>query len=76
MRMEVANMQKRLNISIDEEVIEKMDSFAKKKGLSRSALLTVSVNEYLNAQEKLPEYLAQLDELKKLIDDAKLNATK
>lgn len=69
-------MQKRLNISIDEEVIEKMDSFAKKKGLSRSALLTVSVNEYLNAQEKLPEYLAQLDELKKLIDDAKLNATK
>lgn len=60
---------KRVNISLEENVLSRMDEFSKRSGLNRSALITVAVNEYLYAQEKIPALQTELDKLKQALDD-------
>lgn len=61
---------KRINVSLDENVVERVDNFCKKKGVNRSALITIALDSYISAQEKLPELQSQLDELKKALDES------
>lgn len=65
---------KRVNISLDDTVLSRADVFSKKSGLTRSSLITVALNTYIDAQEQLPEVQIQLDELKKAL--AELQAIK
>ncbi len=55
---------KRFNISMEDEYLARVDAFCKSKGLSRSALLTMSSMSYIQAQEAIPDLQKQIDELK------------
>lgn len=60
---------KRVNVSLDDTILVRADSFGKKAGLNRSALITVALNTYIDAQEQLPDVQVQLDELKKALEE-------
>ena len=59
---------KRINVSLEENVLARTDAFSKKSGLNRSSLITVALMTYIEAQEQMPTVQAQLDELKKALD--------
>lgn len=60
---------KRVNVSLDDTVLRRADMFSKKSGLSRSSLITVALNTYIDTQEQLPDVQVQLDELKKALSE-------
>ena len=45
-------MIKRINITIDEELLNRIDSYSKKSYLSRSGLISLVLSTYLNKVEK------------------------
>ena len=51
---------KRINISIDEELLNKIDSYAKKRYLSRSGLISLALSIFL----KIPIFSSDVDEFK------------
>lgn len=55
-------MQKRLNITLDEDLITRTDKFARNSGITRSALIAVALNEYMDAKNKEPEVSAAVAE--------------
>lgn len=55
---------KRINVSLDDKVLNRIDTFSEKAGLNRSALITVATTQYIEAQEQLPDLQSQLEELK------------
>lgn len=59
---------KRINVCLDDSVLARTDTFSKKSGLSRSALITVALSAYIDAQEAMPTVQAQLDDLKKALE--------
>lgn len=63
---------KKVQISIPEETFDRMNIFAKKVGVNRSALICLSVNSYIDAQEQLPKLQLQLDDLKILLANLSL----
>lgn len=60
---------KRINVSLDDKVLNRIDTFSKKVGLNRSALITVATTQYIEAQEQLPDVQEQLEELKKALNE-------
>lgn len=46
-------MKKRVSLTLDDELIEKMDEYAKKNYMSRSGLVSVAVNQYLTTLQVL-----------------------
>lgn len=42
---------KKINFSIDEELLERADKYSSSNYLSRSALISLSLNQYLGQQE-------------------------
>lgn len=44
----------RLNVTIKSDIVERMDSYAKDNGMTRSALISIAVSQYLNAVEAMP----------------------
>ena len=58
---------KRVQISLDDDVLTRMDAFTSKSGLNRSSLITLATMTYIDAQEAMPDIQAQLDELKEAI---------
>lgn len=44
----------RFMLSMDEDFVKRLDSFAAERGLSRSALIRQACQDYLDAIEKLP----------------------
>lgn len=64
-------MQKKYNITVDEEIGDRVDLYAKMNGLSRSAVYSIAANQYVAAMEQLPSLQAQLDELKNMLDELK-----
>ena len=59
----------RINISVEDNLLSRLDSYAKKCGYTRSGLIATAVNEYIFAKEKEPEISKALEELKNKIDD-------
>lgn len=66
----------RLSISIDENLLPKIDNVARDMGLNRSAFLSVAVNQYITQNEAMkmmtdmPALLEKLDELEKKINES------
>lgn len=59
---------KRINMQIDDDMLERIDTFAKKYGLSRSSAIIMLSMEALDAKEginSLTELQRMLEELKK-----------
>ena len=44
----------RIQISMDDAVLQRVDEFAKKSALSRSAFLSMAAVDYIDAKEKAP----------------------
>lgn len=44
----------RIQISIDDEVLQKVDAYVKSCGLSRSAFLALAATDYIKAKETAP----------------------
>lgn len=70
-RTERGKKMKRVNISVEENFLSRLDDFSKRSGLNRSSLITVAVNQYIDAQEKIPTLQNELDKLKLAFDDLK-----
>ena len=60
-------MVKRINVSLDEEVLQMIDDFTDKTHISRSALIGLSCRQYIDAQNKIPNIVEQFEELKKYL---------
>ena len=60
-------MSKKFNVSFDDEVFERLEQFSKKVHVPRSALLSMSIQQYMDAREKIPTLMSQLDELATLM---------
>lgn len=60
---------KRFNMCMEDSVLTRVDAFCKSRGLSRSALLTMSALTYIEAQEAMPGLQKQIDELKKAMEE-------
>lgn len=59
---------KRFNMSMEDASLARVDSFCKSRGLTRSALLTMSAMAYIDAQESMPDLQKQIDELKHALE--------
>lgn len=59
--------KKRINITLEESVIEKIDNYAKNMDISRSAAIAILSNQamdYSNAINALPQMLSVLEKVK------------
>lgn len=48
------SVAKKLNVTIREDLVERMDEYADENGMTRSGLIAVAVTQYLNAVEAMP----------------------
>lgn len=59
---------KRVNLAIDDIVLQRVDKFCDTHSISRSKLMSLAVSDYITAQEQLPnltkDLQAQLDSLR------------
>lgn len=53
----------KFNVSMDDELFNKFDEFSKNVHVNRSAIISMAVQQYMDAQQKIPTLLSQLDEL-------------
>lgn len=60
-------MQKRVNVTIDEKTLARIDLFADMNGMTRSSVLSIAANQYIGAMEQMPTLQNQLAELQTLI---------
>ena len=60
-------MSKKFNVSFDEELFDRLEDFSNKKHVNRSAILAMAVQQYMDAQDKIPTLMTQLDELATLM---------
>lgn len=58
----------KVQITIKEELLKKVDEQAKRAGLSRSAFLSLTASDYISAKEKAPKLSEAFLEMAKLID--------
>lgn len=58
----------RVQISIDNDVLQKVDSFADSAGLSRSAFLSMAALDYISAKEKAPLITSAFSSMAALLD--------
>lgn len=59
-------MQKRINITVNDDLLQKIDGFAQKNGLSRSAFLGLAAIQYINSLEAAPAVTEMLRTLASL----------
>ena len=45
---------KKLNVTIREDLLERVDDYADENGMTRSGLIAMAVTQYLNAVEAMP----------------------
>ena len=58
----------RVQISMDDDVLKKIDSFAKQAALSRSAFLSMAAVDYIAAKEKAPLITSAFSSMAALLD--------
>ena len=56
---------KRINITIDEDLLNKIDSYGKKRYLTRSGLISLALSSFLDSVEKLSIFSTNVDEFKR-----------
>lgn len=60
-------MSTKFNVSFDEDVFNRFEEFSTKKGVNRSALLSIAIQQYMDAQEKIEPIKGQFDELSEMM---------
>lgn len=60
----------RINITIDEQLLTRVDAFAESHGFTRSGLLATAADTYMEAADKAPIARDSLSELFSIISDA------
>lgn len=58
----------KVQITIKEELLKKVDEQAKRAGLSRSAFLSLTASDYISAKEKAPKVSEAFVRMATLID--------
>lgn len=72
-------MAKKINITISEELAERLEEYCKKNYLTKSGVITMATTDYLNTREMQISYKNMTDSIAKLaeiglIDKDKLDA--
>ena len=62
----------RIQISMDDDTLKRIDDFAKRSALSRSAFLSMAALDYIAAKEKAPVLSSAFSSMAALLD-AKVN---
>lgn len=69
-------MVKRANVSLSDEIMDRVDTRAEEMGLNRSAFITVAVNNYflqedaMRAMKDMPDFMKKLEEIEKRVNSA------
>lgn len=58
----------RIQVSMDDAVLKRVDEFAKSAALSRSAFLSMAAVDYINAKEKAPLITSAFSSMAALLD--------
>lgn len=58
----------RIQISMDDDVLKRVDEFAKSAALTRSAFLSMAAIDYINAKEKAPLITSAFSSMAALLD--------
>lgn len=67
----------KINITMPESLLQKVDGYAKKNAMTRSGLLQLAVNQYITAQEAMPSInnaFALMGSLAKRAADGEINS--
>ena len=70
-------MVKRANVSLSDEIMDRVDTRAEEMGLNRSAFITVAVNNYflqedaMRAMKDMPDFMKKLEEIEKRVNESK-----
>lgn len=59
---------KKLSVTIRADLLEKMDDYAAKNGMTRSGLIAIAVTQYLNAVEAMPSVNKMLSAMAAVTD--------
>lgn len=60
----------RCNITIEEEFLVRLDDFADKHGMTRSGLIALAVEKYMDAEEMMPTAMSLLKDIAKVFSGA------
>lgn len=58
----------RIQVSMDDDVLKRIDDFAKSAALSRSAFLSMAAMDYITAKEKAPLITSAFSSMASLLD--------
>lgn len=58
----------RIQVSMDDDVLKRIDDFAKSAALSRSAFLSMAAIDYITAKEKAPLITSAFSSMASLLD--------
>lgn len=61
----MTNFIKRINITIDEDLLNRIDSYSKKRYLSRSGLISLALSTYLDNVDYIPSVSNHVDKFKR-----------
>lgn len=64
---------KKFNVSFDDETFERVEKFIQKNKINRSALLRTSVLLYIDAQERMPDLISEIDKLKDAVKELQVS---
>lgn len=62
----------KFNISMKDDLFERFDKFSKDRHVNRSALVSIAVQQYMDAIEQLPVVQSQLEELMEKVSQIEL----
>lgn len=57
----------KFNISMKDDLFERFEQFSKDRHVNRSALISIAIQQYMDAVEQLPVVQSQLDEMKNIL---------
>lgn len=61
---------KKLNVTLQEDLIARADEFAKEHGMTRSGLISVALLQYMDAVEVMPDMKKLLSSMASIADGA------
>lgn len=65
---------KKINISINEDLLTRADNFGQDNGISRSGLISLSLNQFLSGQEAMSLLKGMSVAMKKIADKGEIDA--
>lgn len=65
---------KKINISINEDLLTRADNYGQENGLSRSGLISLSLNQYLSGQEAMSLLRGMNVAMRKIADKGEVDA--